>query len=269
LNKVIKMILFFCLLTTTTAIASNQQTALKQLLINSKTPEYKYKIIKSYPHDIQAFTEGLLLDDGYLYESSGLYAKSHLKKTKFFSGQIVKEYSLPPQYFAEGLTIIGHSLYQLTYREKTGFVYDKNTFKLEKTFHYPTEGWGLTTDGKQLIMSNGSNTLSFIDPQTFKLTRALQVTDQTHQPINSLNALAFIHGRIFANIRPSNIIVIISPQSGLVETWLNIDSLKPRADYLTAESVANGIAYDKQNDVLLVTGKNWPYLYAIKLKQSP
>lgn len=239
---------------------------LKQSLILSKTPEYGFELIKTYPHDTQTFTEGLLLDDGYLYESSGLYAKSSLKKTNFSNGQIVKEYSLPPRYFAEGIAIIGNFLYQLTYLEKTGFIYDKNTLKLEKTFQYSTEGWGLTTDGKQLIMSNGSDTLYFINPQTFKILRALQVTDQTHHPINSLNDLEYINGKIFANVWPTEIIIIISPQSGMVEGWINIDSLEPHADYLTADSVANGIAYEKKTDTLLVTGKNWPYLFSIKIK---
>jgi glutaminyl-peptide cyclotransferase len=252
---------------------SNQQTTdndfsakddliLQQILSNAHIPEFHYQIINSYSHPINNFTEGLILRNGILYESIGLYGLSKLIKTDLNTGKILKEYLLPPQYFAEGITIQRDELIQLTYHEHTGFIYDINSFQLKKTFSYQSEGWGLTTNGKQLIMSNGSAALTFINPVTLKPIRSLLVTVNKNN-INSLNALQFIDGMIYANIWPTSIIVIISPQNGKVAGWINIKALKPHSS--CKECVANGIAYDEKNKVILVTGKNWPYLYAIKL----
>lgn len=244
---------------------ATQQTKIRELIKHPDVPIYKYKIIKIYPHNPQSFTEGLFLDkNGELYESSGLYQQSQLNRIDLASGQRLQTYLLPFQYFAEGIAIMGDKIYQLTYQSKIGFIYDKKTFKLEKTFHYASEGWGLTTDGTQLIMSDGSNIIRFLDPKTFKIQRTLFVHDQVHQ-IYFINALQYIDGKIFANIWHSEVLAIISPTSGEILAWVDLTGINPDPSKLSGEYVLNGIAYDKKNQTILITGKNWPYLYAIQL----
>lgn len=230
----------------------------------SKAPLFSFTIVRSYPHNPKNFTEGLFMDDGNVYESTGLYQQSTLQKYDLTTGKVLDEYVLPAQYFAEGIAVIDNHIYQLTYQEHTGFIYDKNTFKLQRIFHYPTEGWGLTSDGKQLIMSDGSATLFFINPTTLTVTRTMVVTDQ-EQPIYSLNELEYIHGEIYANIWPTDIIAIISPQTGKVEGWINIHSLNTPTNCKASSCAANGIAYLEKDNTLLVTGKNWSHSYVIRL----
>lgn len=230
----------------------------------SFTTHYRYHVIKIYPHDTHAFTEGLVFNNGYLYESTGLYQQSTLRKVALATGKILKKYALAPHYFAEGLTVIDSHLYQLTYKENIGFVYEKNTFQVEKIFYYGTEGWGLTTDGKQLIMSNGSTNLLFLDKETFKITKMLAVHDENNKTY-SLNELEYINGKIYANVWPTSFIAIISVENGKIEGWIDIAKLYPKENCDSKDCVANGIAYDNQHHTLLVTGKNWPFLYAIKL----
>jgi len=237
--------------------------ALKNRLIKAHITEYHYQITKKYPHYKNSFTEGLQLNHDYLYESSGLYGLSVIRKINLNTNKIMQEYHLPKDYFGEGITLLGDNLYQLSYREHTGFVYNKNTLRLKKIFHYPGEGWGLTTDGKELIMSQGSGTLTYINPMSLKPTHSLVVKFKG-QDINCLNELEYVNGKIFANVWPAQIIVIISAKTGEIQGWLNIENLKYHcAD--ENECVANGIAYDKKNNTLLVTGKYWPYLYSLKL----
>lgn len=244
--------------------SSNEHLPLPLILAKSNAPMYSFSLIQSYPHDPHNFTEGLIIDNGFIFESSGLYQQSKLQKKDFNTGKLLVEYLLPPQYFAEGIAIMGNDIYQLTYQEHTCFVYDKNTLKLKKIFHYPTEGWGLTSDGKQLIMSDGSATLYFRDPITFALKRTLLIQDN-HQRINYLNALGYIHGKIYANIWPSDLIAIISPKTGHVDAWINIESLNTPSNCFVTSCVANGIAYHEKNDTVLVAGKNWLRMYEIKL----
>jgi len=245
----------------------SKQATLDEWIDNSATPLYEYKVVATYPHNTNSFTEGLIYQDNILYESDGLYQQSALRKIDLVSGKTLKEYNLPDKYFAEGITIIGDHLYQLTYQSRIGFVYNKNTFQLENTFRYPSEGWGLTTDGKELIMSDGSSMLNFIDPTTFKVTRTIIARDHK-QPINHLNELEYINGKIYANIFPTDIIAIISPTDGKITGWINIQKLNPCPTCEGANQVANGIAYDAKNEALLVTGKNWPNTYAIKIRKS-
>lgn len=244
-------------------------STLERTLINAKIPQYSFHIISTYPHDRRSFTEGLLLNNSYLYEGTGLYGQSKIRKVEMTTRKVVQEYSLSSHYFGEGITILGNQLYQLTYREHTGFVYDKNTFVLQKTFKYSTEGWGLTSDDKQLIMSNGSATISFIDPISLQKTRSIVVTVQD-QKINSINELEYVAGKIYANVWPGSIILIISPENGKVEGWFDIQTLRPTSGCGSSKTdcVANGIAYDEQNHNVIVTGKNWPYLYIIQLMQK-
>jgi glutamine cyclotransferase len=244
-----------------------KQHPLNDWIENTATPAYDFEVVNVYAHNPHAFTEGFIYQDGAIYESDGLYSQSKLKKFDLESGKILQHISLPDKYFAEGITIIGNHLYQLTYQSQTGFVYDKNTFQVENSFHYPSEGWGLTTDGNELIMSDGSSTLSFIDPQTFKVTHTVSVKDHK-QPINHLNELEYINGKIYANIFPTDIIAIISPTDGVITGWINIQKLNPCPECEGADQCSNGIAYDAQNQTILVTGKNWPHIYAIRLKKG-
>lgn len=238
---------------------------LQQLLFNQKIPQYSYRLIAAYSHDTNSFTEGLILQDDFLYESTGLYANSKIRKFSLKTGDMVKEFLLPKKYFAEGITIIGDNIYQLTYKEHAGFIYDKRTLKLKKTFFYPHEGWGLTNDGIQLIMSNGSAILSFINPQTFKIEKNLWVA-AGKIPIYYLNELEYVQGKIYINVWPTSIVILVSPKTGQVLGWINLKKLK-LVSHGMFDYAANGIAFNEKNNTLFVTGKNWAYLYEIKIEK--
>ncbi|VVC77192.1 hypothetical protein AQUSIP_25190 [Aquicella siphonis] len=283
-KRMIKIILSFCVLAASLFVfmackgkgavknefaPSEAHTLLEQTLKNAHVPEYQYQVITTSPHDKTSFTEGFLIDGGYLYESTGLYKKSKLRKIEMMTGKVLQEYTLPPQYFAEGIAVIGDLVYQLTYKERTGFVYNKNTFSIQNTFHYQTDGWGLTNDDQQLIMSNGSSTLFFIDPKSFKTMRTLTVAAQNYK-ISSLNELEYVNGSIYANVLPTDIIIMISPQTGQVTGWINIKQLYTHRNCppVVSDCIANGIAYNQSDDTLLVTGKNWPFIYTIKIEKK-
>ncbi|MFH1453019.1 MAG: glutaminyl-peptide cyclotransferase [Armatimonadota bacterium] len=227
-------------------------------------PVYKYKVIKQYNHNESYFTEGFVFDKGILYESTGLWNKSKLVKYNIITGKVIKESKLRPKYFGEGITVIGDDIFQITYRSNTGFVYDKNTFKLKKTFSYPSEGWGLTTDGKSLIMSNGSSSLIFLDPVTFKVKKYVKVLDKTGQ-VGNLNELEYIKGNIYANIWHTDLIAIISPDTGAVTGWIDLTGINPDKDKTDDSFVLNGIAYNHKTGHILITGKCWPKIYEIEL----
>jgi glutamine cyclotransferase len=225
---------------------------------------YSYTIVNRYPHDENAFTEGLLFDNGVLYESTGLKGSSSLRRVELETGKILQSYTLPSDYFGEGITIFNDKIIQLTWQEHIGFVYDKQSFALLQNFTYPTEGWGITTDGSQLIMSDGTSTLYFLDPVTFQRTGQVEVHD--NGTVENLNELEYIHGKIYANIWLEEKIAIIDPSTGQVEGWINLNGLNP--EHQDTVNVLNGIAYDATNDRLFVTGKNWPTLFEIKLKSQ-
>jgi glutaminyl-peptide cyclotransferase len=230
----------------------------------STTPEhFTYSVVHTYPHDISAFTEGLAYDGGFLYESTGLYGSSTLRRVNLTSGAVLQETWLGEQYFGEGMTLVNDTIVQLTWQEYTGFVYDKTSFELLKNFSYPTEGWGLTFDGTHLIMSDGSNNLNFFDPLTFQQTGQIQVQDNG-TAVSNLNELEYINGDLYANIFTQQKIAIINPQTGQVKAWLNLTGLQDLSGF-NSEMVPNGIAYDAQTDRLFVTGKDWPHLFEIKL----
>ena len=229
-----------------------------------KTPlSYTYEIINTYPHDKTAFTQGLEFYNGFLYESTGLYSQSTLRKVELLSGNVLQNISLTDNYFAEGITILNNKIYQLTWRENTGFVYNIDTFSRISEFTYETEGWGITNDGTQLIMSDGSSTLFFLDPHTLEVINQIEVTDQ--EPIERLNELEYIQGKIYANIWLEDKIAIINPQSGKIEAWIDLTGLDIEENQ-DSNKVLNGIAYDSQEDRLFVTGKLWSYLFEINLK---
>ena len=230
--------------------------------IAQQAANYTYSVIKTYPHDTSAYTQGLIFIDGALYESTGEYGTSTLRKVDLETGGVLQEYRLSSDYFAEGLTAVDDSLIQLTWLENLGFVYDLDTFSLERNFTYSTQGWGLTYDGSSLIMSDGSSKLIFLDPQTFQVTREVNVEDQK-QPVKYINELEYINGDVYANIYLTTKIAIINPETGQVKGWINLSEIYQPTEF---NSVLNGIAYDQQTNRLFVTGKNWPSLYEIAIK---
>lgn len=228
-------------------------------------PVYGYEVVNVYPHDRDAFTQGLLFRDGALYESTGLRGRSSLRKVQLETGKVLQQISVDTRYFAEGLTDWGARLVQLTWDTNVGFVYDVASFKQLQTFRYAGEGWGLAQDGTQLIMSDGTATLRFLDPQTFAVRRQLPVTDGGN-PVRDLNELEFIDGQIYANVWLTDRIAIIAPDSGRVSGWINLAGLLARGA-VSDEAVLNGIAYDAQRKRLFVTGKLWPSLFEIRIRR--
>jgi glutamine cyclotransferase len=222
-------------------------------------PVYTYRVVGTYPHDPAAFTEGLVYTDGIFYEGTGLYGHSSLRRVDPRTGQVLQSVDLADKYFGEGVAMVDDTLIQLTWHERTAFTYDRHSFVATGQLTYSTEGWGLTYDGRRLIMSDGSNTLRFRDPLTFEETGRVEVFDgQT--PVSLLNELEFIGGEVYANVWLTDRIARIDPQTGRLIAWIDLTGLKPpQTDEL------NGIAYDAVQDRLFVTGKLWPYLYEIEL----
>jgi glutamine cyclotransferase len=223
-----------------------------------------YRVVHTYPHDATAFTQGLVYVDGHLYESTGLKGHSTLRMEDVETGRILKLQGLPDRYFGEGLTNWGNTLVQLTWQAHTALVYDRATFQFLRSLPYTGEGWGLTQDGKNLILSDGTSTLRFFDPTTFREVRHIVVKDRG-RPVTQLNELEYIHGEIYSNIWHSDRIVRISPATGNVLGWINLTGLLNSSERSTPEAVLNGIAYDAAHDRLFVTGKLWPKLFEIKI----
>ena len=226
-----------------------------------------FRIVQSYPHDPRAFTEGLVYADGVLYESTGEKGHSTLRAIDPKTGIITKHIDVPDTYFGEGITVWQNQLIQLTWQDHIGFVYDRSSLRLLQTFPIAGEGWGLTQDGRSLIMSDGTPALHFLDPHTFRETRRLQVTENG-APVQRLNELEYIHGEIFANIWYSDRILRISPQTGKVLGWLDLSALLPASQRSDREAVLNGIAYDAKTGHLFLTGKLWPRIFEIELTSS-
>jgi glutamine cyclotransferase len=227
-------------------------------------PVYGYQIIHSFPHDPTAFTEGLVFDSGFLYESTGLEGQSTLRKTQLETGEVLQRHELPADKFGEGITLWGDKVIQLTWKSQLGYVYDKPTFRLIREFTYPTEGWGITHDGQNLIMSDGTASLYFLNPDTFERTRQVQVHSGDER-VTQLNELEYVHGEIYANVWLTDRIVRIAPDTGQVLGWIDLTGLLSAQDRRTPVDVLDGIAYDVEHDRLFVTGKLWPKLFEIKL----
>jgi glutamine cyclotransferase len=223
-----------------------------------------YRIVHTYPHDQQAFTQGLIFVDGHLYESTGIEGKSSLREEDLETGRILQFHDVPSRYFAEGLTVWGSTLIQLTWQSHMALVYDRASFRFLRSFQYDGEGWGLTHDSKSLILSDGTATLRFYDPATFHETKSITVTDHG-KPADQLNELEFIHGQIYANVWHSDRIARISPATGAVLGWIDLGGLLPASQHSSAEAVLNGIAYDSAHDRLFVTGKLWPKIFEIQV----
>jgi len=223
-----------------------------------------YEVVNAYPHDPAAFTQGLIFHEGFLYESTGLYSESSLRKVVLETGEVLRQVDLSPDYFGEGLTLWEETLLQLTWQERMGFVYALEDFTQIGQFTYPTEGWGLTHDGERFILSDGSSRLHFIEPGTFQIIGGVEVTFQG-EPIKHLNELEFIRGEVFANILATDDIVRIDPVTGEVVGWIDLGGILPEALRTYTTDVLNGIAFDPDGNRLFVTGKKWPQLYEIRL----
>lgn len=230
----------------------------------ASTPVYTYEIVHAYPHDRNAFTQGLVFVDGILYEGTGLRGRSSLRRVDLESGEVLQIMSLPGQYFGEGVTVYDKRIFQLTWQSHIGFVYDKDSFSLIQTFNYPTEGWGITHDGTHLIMSDGSSRLHFLDPDSLEEIGQVEVYDD-NGPVTWLNELEYIEGEVYANVWQTERIARIDPKTGQVVGWIELGGLLSPEDYGQPVDVLNGIAYDAENDRLFVTGKLWPKLFELKL----
>ena len=250
------------------ALAASLLAVTAASVCRSAVPVYTYEVVHTYPHDIHAFTEGLLFHKGFLYESTGLNKQSSIRKVQLETGKVLQKIAIPPQYFGEGLVIWKQHLISLTWQSHVGFVFDLATLKLLKKFDYEGEGWALTQDGKQLIMSDGSSDLRLLDPVTLRETSRVHVTfDGT--PIDRLNELEWVKGEVYANVWQTQWVVRIEPVSGRILGVIDLSGLLPESARIPGQTdVLNGIAYDAEQDRLFVTGKNWPKLFEIRLRPT-
>ncbi len=239
------------------------------LLVSANAPEtpitqMKYSVVARYPHDTGAFTEGLLLRDGYLYESTGLEGQSDIRRVRLSDGKILKSAKLPPELFGEGIVDWGKELLSVTWKTGLGFRWDRASLKRKSRFSYDGEGWGMTQDGKNIILSDGTPILRILDPLTFAERGRINVTFRG-RPLPNLNELEWVKGALYANVWHQSAIVRIDPASGNVTGVLDLGDLASSVHVTGAEAVLNGIAYDAKQDLLLVTGKNWPTVFALKV----
>jgi len=223
-----------------------------------------YRIVHTYPHDSHAFTQGLVFVDGRLYESTGIQGQSSLRMVDLETGRVLQQQTVDSKYFAEGLTPWGSTVVQLTWESHVGLVYDRFSFRLLRTFSYVGEGWGITQDGKSLILSDGTSMLRFLDPATFTEVRHITVKDHG-KPITDLNELEYIQGEVYANVWHTDRIARISPRTGKVLRWIDLKGLLPESERSSPEAVLNGIAWDPAGHRLFVTGKLWPKLFEIEV----
>jgi glutamine cyclotransferase len=234
------------------------------LLWLAPAPEYTYRVVKSYPHDRSAFTQGFEYHDGFLFEGTGMVGHSSVRKVDLATGRVLQNYDVPQPFFGEGITVLNNQIVELTWQAQTGFVYDKSNLRVLRSFNYPGEGWGLTNDGKQIYMSDGSSQIRVWDPATMKEVRRITVKDGNKE-ITELNELEFVRGEIFANVWQTDKIARISPTDGKVLGWIDLSGILPPNERSNSDAVLNGIAYDPATDRLFVTGKLWPKIFEIKL----
>ena len=226
--------------------------------------QYGYRVVKTYPHDRTAFTQGLEYRDGFLYEGTGMIGRSSVRKVDVGSGSVIQKYDLPQPFFGEGITVLNQQILELTWQTQTGFVYDRSSFRVLRSFNYPGEGWGLTNDGKQIYMSDGSADIRVWDAATLKEIRRITVKDGV-TPVTQLNELEWVRGEIYANVWQTDRIARISPQTGEVVGWIDLSGLLGPMYQLGSGAVLNGIAYDSTKKRLFVTGKLWPRIFEIRL----
>jgi glutaminyl-peptide cyclotransferase len=259
-----RVFLFAAGLAVMTVITSGDSLPLqKARQASAPAPTFNYRVIRSYPHDPDAYTQGLVYRNDVFYESTGLNGRSSLRKVRVETGEVLQIHHLDPRYFGEGLAIAGNNLIQLTWQTEVGFVYDLATFERRRTFSYTGEGWGLTNDEKRLVMSDGSSVLRFLDPATLKETGRLAVKD-AGVPVEQLNELEIVKGEIYANVYQTHRVARISPRDGQVVGWIDLTGLLSARESAGVD-VLNGIAYDAAKDRLFVTGKLWPKLFEIQI----
>ena len=234
----------------------------------SEIPVFTYEVANAWPHQRNAFTQGLVFLDGVLLESTGLNGQSSLRRVDLQTGNVLQRAEVPPEYFAEGLAAVDGKLFQLTWQNHKAFVYDLHSFRLENDFAYEGEGWGLTTDGHWLIMSDGTDQIRFIDPKTFKADRRIHVK-ALGRPVYGLNELEYVKGEIFANVWGTDQVARIDPATGEVVSLIDFTGLLPQQDRDANTDVLNGIAYDPRGDRLFVTGKCWPKMFEVRLNPRP
>jgi len=227
-------------------------------------PVHGYRVVTSYPHDSMAFTQGLSYEDGLLYEGTGLRGRSSIRRVELATGKVLASQALPGALFGEGVALFGDGLVQLTWRARRGFVYDKESLRQRREFAYGSEGWGLTQDGKRLIMSDGTATLRYLDPRSLAVTRSIIVRD-SGRPIRRLNELELVKGKLLANVWRTDRIAVIDPAGGRVTAWIDLAGLLKPEERKGVIDVLNGIAYDSAGDRLFVTGKLWPKVYQIEV----
>jgi glutamine cyclotransferase len=239
-----------------------------QTPLTDAPPVFTYTVVHTYPHDSGAYTQGLVYLDGGLYEGTGLNGQSSLRRVDLETGEVLQQHDLAPEYFGEGVAVLGDRIFQLTWQSQLGFVYDRESFAPLRTFEYSTEGWGLTHDGSRLIMSDGTATLYFRDPETLAETGRVEIRDG-ETPIVRLNELEYVDGQVYANVWLTDRIARIDPQTGRVTAWIDLSGLRPAETLAQNGAVLNGIAYEAASDRLFVTGKLWPSLFEIDLRPSP
>jgi glutaminyl-peptide cyclotransferase len=232
-------------------------------------PTDTYQVVRTYPHDPNAFTQGLIYVDGHLYESTGLNGRSSLRLLDLASGNVLQKHDLAHEFFGEGLTDWGSTLIQLTWTSHKAFVYDRFSFSLQRTISFDGEGWGLTHDETQLILTDGTPTLRFLDPKSLRVTRRLRVADQSGRAVENLNELEYVRGEIYANVWQTNQIIRISPRNGNVLGRIDLTGIIDKRELHGEGAVLNGIAYDAAGDRLFVTGKLWSKLFEIKVRKHP
>ncbi len=248
-------------------VPGNANSAAATTPAPAKPKTYGYEVVNSWPHDTKAFTQGLVFHDGALLESTGQNGLSTLRRVELKTGKVLKKVDVPAQYFAEGVTLLGGKIYQLTWQHGRGFIYDPENFQRVGEFRYDGEGWGLTQDGESLILSDGTSQIRFIDPETFQLRRTLSVRDGG-QPLREINELEYVKGEIWANVWHKDMVARIDPRTGGVVGWIDLKGLLAPGEAGDPEAVLNGIAYDEAGDRLFVTGKLWPKLFEIRLKEK-
>ncbi len=248
------------------APAADRSSGASPLTVPRRTPVYAADVVQEYPHDAKAFTQGLLWHDGELYEGTGQEGESSIRRVELRTGRVAQQRDLPRPHFGEGIAILGDKLYQLTWKSQRAFVYDWRTFEPVGEFTYAGEGWGLTTDGSQLIMSDGTPTLRYLNPETFEVVRRVTVTENG-SPVRYLNELEWVKGELWANVWTSDQIARIDPESGALIGWIDLKGLLPTSERRGNEDVLNGVAYDAENDRIFVTGKLWSKLYEIRIRQ--
>ena len=232
-------------------------------------PSDSYQVVHTYQHDSNAFTQGLIYVDGHLYESTGLKGKSSLRMVDLSTGNVLQKHDLPADVFGEGLTDWGSTLIQLTWTSHEAFVYDRFSFSAQGTIRYEGEGWGLTHNATQLILSDGTSYLRFLDPKSFHVLRRLRIKDQSGRPVDNLNELEWVGGEIYANVWQTDDILRISPRNGKILGRINLEGILDKRELHGDGAVLNGIAYDSAGDRLFITGKLWPKLFEIKVTKHP